>query len=157
MKAFREILAAAALVFTVITVVLNYSSLPQQIPTHFGANGVVDGWGDKSTIWILVAVLAFEYILLSLVRFIPQSMFNMPVRPEQRAAAMPFAFAMLDWIKVETSCLFAFIVRSTLAVAKGQAQGLGLGFTISLVAIFATSIYYIVRMRRVVATTPETL
>jgi uncharacterized membrane protein len=157
MKVLRELLAAAALAFTIFTVATNYSALPKRIPTHFDAHGAINGWGDKSTLWSLVAVVAFQYILLSLIRFFPQSMMNLPIRPEQRAAALPFGYAMADWIKAEVCCLFAFIVHSMLAAAKGHAQGPGLGFTVSLVAIFGTSIYYITRMTRVAATTPETL
>jgi hypothetical protein len=160
MKAFREILAAAGLLFTILIATLNYSALPQQIPTHFDANGLANGWSDKSFLWILVAFAAFDYILLSLIRFFPQSTMNMPVRPELRAAALPFAFAMIDWIKAETTCLLAFIVHAMFAAARGG-KALTALFTPVILGfvfvLFATSLYYIARMKRVAATTPETL
>ena len=152
MKAFREILAAFGLLFTILIAALNYSALPQQIPTHFGANNLANGWSDKSFLWILVAFAAFEYILLSLIRFIPQNSISMPVRPEQRAAALPFAFAMIDWIKAEVSCLFAFIMQSMIAAARGRGEALTALFTPVIFGVvfvvFATSLYYIARMSR---------
>jgi uncharacterized membrane protein len=161
MKAFREILAASALAFTTIIVVLNYSSLPQQIPTHFDSANIANGWSDKSFLWILVAFAAFLYIVPSLIRFIPKNSISMPVRPEQREAALPFLFAMSDWIKAEISCLFAFIQYSMIDDAKGYGKSLTALFIPMIFCVdfvvLATVVYYIARMKRVAATTPETL
>ena len=33
-----------------------YPSLPDIVPTHWGANGQVNGWGPKSTVLILAAL-----------------------------------------------------------------------------------------------------
>ncbi|MGD0888125.1 MAG: DUF1648 domain-containing protein [Acidobacteriaceae bacterium] len=137
--------------FTILIATLNYSALPQQIPTHFDANGLANGWSDKSFLWILVAFAAFDYILLSLIRFFPQSTMNMPVRPELRAAALPFAFAMIDWIKAETTCLLAFIVHAMFAAARGGKALTALFTPVVLgfvFVLFATSLYYIARMSR---------
>src|ERR1039458_3838342 len=89
MKAFRELVAVVGLLSAIFVVVFNYRELPQRIPTHFGVSGMVDGWGDKSALWEIVALSCFLYIVLTLVRFLPPNAMNLPVREAQRAAAVP--------------------------------------------------------------------
>jgi len=149
MKAFRELLSALGLLSAIFVVVFNYRTLPQRIPTHFGASGLADGWGDKSSLWVLVGVTCFLYAMLSLVRFLPASSMNMPVAEEQRAAALPMVFEMIGWLKAETICVFAFIVWTAVAVVQGRSQGLGAWFLpVTLVAIFGTIAFYVPRMMR---------
>jgi len=128
MKAFRETLAAVGLLSAIFLVVFNYRELPQRIPTHFDASGVANGWGDKSSLWVLVGIACFLYLLLTLVRFLPPNSMNIPVSQEKRAAAIPLALAMIGWLKFETMCIVAFILWSTVAVAQGQRQGLSAWF-----------------------------
>ena len=40
-----------------------YPSLPDIVPTHWGASGQVNGWGPKSTVLILAA-LPFAMLIL---------------------------------------------------------------------------------------------
>jgi uncharacterized membrane protein len=149
MKSLREILAAAALLFTVVTAATSYSTLSQRIPTHFNAAGVADGWGDKSSLWMLVAVACFLYVVLTLVRFLPSSLINVPVAQEQRAAAIPISLEMIEWVKAETICMFAFIVWTAVAVVQGRSLGLGAWFLpVTLLAIFGTIAFYLTRIMR---------
>jgi hypothetical protein len=149
MKILREILAVLGLLSTIFAVVFNYRELPQRIPTHFGLSGAVDGWGDKSSLWMLVGIACFLYAVLSLVRFLPPGAMNMPVAPEQRAAALPMTLEMIAWVKAETTCLFAYIVGSSVAVVEGRSQGLGAWFLpITLVTIIGTGLFYTLRMMR---------
>ena len=45
-----------------------YPSLPDIVPTHWGANGQVNGWGPKSTVLILAALPFAMLILLEVIR-----------------------------------------------------------------------------------------
>lgn len=51
-----------------------YDSLPQRVPLHYGLNGTVDRYGNKSeflgTDWILLGVAAFVYLLLRFIGYI---------------------------------------------------------------------------------------
>jgi uncharacterized membrane protein len=149
MKTVRELVAALGLLSTIFVVAFNYRELPQRIPTHFGASGLANGWGDKSSLWALVGVACFLYAMLSLVRFLPPSAMNMPVAQEQRAAALPMTLEMIEWVKAETICMFAYIVWTAVGVAQGRSLGLGAWFLpLTLVVIFGTIAFYMVRMRR---------
>lgn len=44
-------------------------SLPAQIPTHWGANGAVDGWGPS---WMASALGALPLALLAMFRVVPR-------------------------------------------------------------------------------------
>jgi uncharacterized membrane protein len=149
MKSLRETLAASGLLCAIFTVALNYSALPQRIPDHFDANGLVNGWGDKSSLWFLVGITCVVYLGMTLIRFAPQSSFSVPVGPEQRAAAIPIALDMVAWLKAEITWLFAANTWSMVVVAQGRSHGLGAWFIpITLLTVFATVLYYIARMMR---------
>lgn len=149
MKVFRELVAVLGLLSAIFVVVFNYRELPQRIPTHFNAAGVVNHWGDKSSLWALVGVTCFLYAMLSLVRFLPTSLMNVPVGEEQRATAIPICFDMIGWLKAEIMCMFAFIVWTAVAVVQGRSQGLGGWFLpVTMIAIFGTVVFYLVRIRR---------
>ena len=45
-----------------------YPSLPDIVPTHWGANGQVNGWGPKSTILFLAAIPFVTLILFEVIR-----------------------------------------------------------------------------------------
>ena len=149
MKPLREILAAAALLFTVVTAATSYSTLPQRIATHFNAAGVANHWGDKSALWEVVGIACFLYVVLTVIRFAPESTFSVPVPPEQRAAAIPIALDMIAWVKAETMCMFAFLTWAIVVTTQGRSQGLGIWFLpVTLLAIFGTIAFYLTRIMR---------
>ena len=106
MKVVRELIAVFGVLSAIFVVVFNYRDLPQRIPTHFGITGVADGWGGKSSLWALVGVTCFLYAVLSLVRFLPPKLMNVPVTEEHRAAAIPISLEMVGWVKAEITCMF---------------------------------------------------
>jgi uncharacterized membrane protein len=53
-----DAVALAAALGCVVLVAMNYSSLPDTVPIHFGPSGNVDGWGDKVFAWLLPAIAA---------------------------------------------------------------------------------------------------
>ena len=149
MKALREILAALGVLFAILTAVYGYFTLPQRIPTHFDANNLVDGWSDKSFLWIFVAITCVVYLGMTLTRFLPERYVSVPVAPEQRAAAIPIALDMVAWFKAEITWLFATVTWFVAAEARGQSPDLMLWFIPpAVVVILATGLYHIVRMAR---------
>lgn len=51
-----------------------YGSLPQKVPLHYGLNGTVDRYGNKTefltTDWIILGLAAFVYLLLRFISYI---------------------------------------------------------------------------------------
>jgi len=156
MKSLREFLATIGLLFTILTVALSYSSLPQRIPDHFDANGIVNGWGDKSLLWFLVGITCLIYLSLTMIRYAPKGSFSLPVSPELRAAAIPLALDMVAWLKAELTWIFAAITWATVVVAQGRSKGMTAWFIpLAVGVVFATSLYYIARMLALNALNPD--
>ncbi len=45
-----------------------YADLPDTVPTHWNIDGEIDGWGSKSTLWIIPFATSFlGYVLMSIV------------------------------------------------------------------------------------------
>jgi uncharacterized membrane protein len=152
MKATRELIAVFGLLSAIFAVVFNYRDLPQRIPTHFDATGIANGWGDKSALWALVGIACVLYLGFTLVRFIPAKFINVPVRAEQRAAAIPVALEMLAWLKAETACIFAYIIVSIVSIAQARSLGLSPWFMpLTMIVLFATIAFYLTRMRALAA------
>lgn len=38
-------------------VIIEYNTLPSEVPMHFNVNGEVDGYGSKSVLWLLLGLL----------------------------------------------------------------------------------------------------
>jgi uncharacterized membrane protein len=114
--------------------------LPQRIPTHFDAMGEPNAWGPPSTLWLLPAVAAFVFLLISVVSLFPGS-FNFPVRstPGNRPRLVALTIQMMAWVKVELVCLFLYIQWSIIQSAQqGHAALSPMIVPIFLVVVFAT-------------------
>ena len=73
-----ELLGAIAILLAVLLIVKFWAVLPDRIPVHFGYRGLADAWGDKVTIWIVPAVAAIIFAVLTAVSRYPHT-FNYPV------------------------------------------------------------------------------
>lgn len=103
-----------------------WSRLPERVPTHFGASGQADAWGERGMIWILPAASAvLLLLLLTLLRH--ATLYNVPVKltPEnvhrQMHLARWLAYATMLW----ALALLAWISWSQIQVALGHTSQLG--------------------------------
>lgn len=147
MKSLRELLATVGLLFTILIVAVNYSSLPQRIPSHFDASGLINGWADKSLLWFLVGITCLVYLGMTMIPYAPKGSFSLPVNPALREAAIPLALDMVAWLKAELTWIFAAITWATVVVAQGRSKGITEWFTpMAGAVVFITTLYYIARM-----------
>jgi uncharacterized membrane protein len=142
-----ELAGAIAILVSILPIVQFWAVLPDRIPIHFGLGGQPDAWGDKVTIWMLPALAAIIFVVLTAVSRYPHT-FNYPVRITQENARRQYLLGrgLLVWLKAEVCWLFAFVVRQQILVALGNAQR----FSIELVfgiffLIFATVAVYLGR------------
>ena len=118
-----ELLAAIAILLAVLLIVQFWAVLPDRIPIHFGDRGLADAWGDKVTIWIMPAVAAIIFAVLTAVSRYPHT-FNYPVPITFENARRQYLLGrgLLVWLKAEICWLLAFVVRQQILVALGNAQ-----------------------------------
>ena len=77
-----------------VGIVATYARLPERVASHFGANGVANGWMSRDGyVWFMVGIVTFVSLTMlaafGSVRFLPNSLINIPRRdywlaPERR-------------------------------------------------------------------------
>lgn len=142
-----ELAGAIAILVSILLIIQFWGVLPDRIPIHFGLGGQPDALGDKVMIWMLPAVAAIIFVVLTAVSRYPHT-FNYPVRITEQNARRQYLLgrSLLVWLKAEICWLFAFIVRQQILVALGNAQRFSIELVFGIILlIFATVGVYFVR------------
>jgi len=152
LKTVRELIALAGLVFSAAVVADFYSRLPERIATHFNGAGVANGFGARSTLWVLVGIAVLLYSTLSVINVVPPIVnLKRPLAPEREKVVLAESMAMVGWIKAEVCWMFAYICLAMVRNGMGMQVGLGRWFLpVTLVVVFGTTGFYLARIFRVV-------
>jgi uncharacterized membrane protein len=134
-----EIMGWVALIGLWILILVNYSNLPETIPTHFNGAGKVDSYGNKATLFMLPIIATVAYIGLTVLNNYPH-IFNYPTKLTAENALRQYTNAtkMIRYLKLVIVLVFSLIVFMTLRTAAGQSDGLGawfLPFTLGLIFV----------------------
>jgi len=138
-----DILAFILLAGMYLFLIISWGDLPEQIPGHYNAVGVIDRWGDKTELIFLPGVSTFLFLLLSVVSFIP-SAWNTPVKVTEVNQERIYNSVryLLCFMKVEIMTLFLFILYNS-----AKAKPLPAAFLpVVMVVVFGTIIGFSVRM-----------
>jgi len=144
-----EVLAVLGIIVHALILFYYWSALPDVIPTHFGISGEADGWGSKNTLFVLLVMSVFLYVMMTVLNFFPH-IFNYTVEITEKNARAQYSNArsMLNIIKVEMVYLFAYLTWGTVQVALGNASGLDVRIMIiAIILISVSPLYFIWRMR----------
>ncbi len=103
-----NIIGALALLGSTLFIIIMWSQLPDQIPTHYNFAGEADGYGGKGSLIFLLAIAWFVFILITVLMKFPNT-WNMPVKvtAENRARLYGISRGMLETIKLLTALVFA--------------------------------------------------
>jgi uncharacterized membrane protein len=120
-----EAIGVLAILLLVLIPIYYYEQLPEQIPIHFNANGEVDAYDNRGTIWTLPVIGSVLFISLLILSRYPH-LFNylQEITPENAEYQYKNASKMLRSINTFTALLFTYICYSSIQVALGQQQGL---------------------------------
>lgn len=129
-----EALAAICLIYMIVQLIIEYPSLGQSVPTHFGTGGSPDAWGDKSSLLIIPIVSIVLYSGLTILNKYPH-IFNYPVAITDNNASKQYQYAksLLSTLKFTTTGLFLYIQLQTISVAKQIQSGLETYFLVIIV------------------------
>lgn len=77
MKSYKIIFGISVLLLLIYCILLSveYPSVQETIPIHYSAEGA-DGFGNKISLWLSVAVNAAILVFIGLIIFFPQKMFR---------------------------------------------------------------------------------
>jgi uncharacterized membrane protein len=141
-----EIIAIAFMLYGIVEVLLNWSTLPQQIPTHFDAAGNADGWGSKGTIWLLPAIVAVLIPSLLLLRRFPW-LSNAPIKITEDNAEHQYALIvrLLSLLACLVSFMFLTLLLDIISIAGGGTSLLGAWMLpVHMIPIACCIIWYVV-------------
>jgi uncharacterized membrane protein len=148
MKSLRELLAVSGLVFAALVVSDFYSRLPERIATHFDAMGVANGYGARSTLWVLVGIAVLLYAALSAISLVPRRMsLRRPLSPEREKQVWENTMALVGWIKAEMCWMFAYLCLAM--VRSGMGLQIGLGWwllPVMLVVVLGTCAFFMLKI-----------
>ena len=141
-----EALAAVCLIIMFAQLIKVWSSLPDQVPTHFGANGKPDDWGSRSMMLILPMVVLVMYSGLTILSRFPHT-FNFPVTITENNFEKQYKMAktLLSFVKLSVIGIFLYIQVFTIRTAQGESAGLGVPFLIfTIVGTFIPIMVYMI-------------
>lgn len=130
---FFEAVAILSVLATAAVISLNYSSLPDIVPNHFGWNGEPNQYGSKNSLWVIVAVSVFIYMLTGIISMFPQS-FNYPSQKEDKESQYKLGAKLLRSLRA--SVLF-FIALISVAMIESAKTGVLKGSYWMIVFLFA--------------------
>jgi uncharacterized membrane protein len=158
-----ELIPMLLLVLTWYFAASNYPSLPQQIPLHFNASGIVDGWGSPSSIFLGPVIGLLFYLLLTLISVLfcfvpdPKKLINLPrqrldrISPESVQKLVRVISRSLFSLKVIELVLVLYLVYITIEIAFNRAQNLGIWFPLFIAAILVLVCYMVWQSFRLTA------
>lgn len=109
-----EVFCMILLIVTTLYTIYMYIQLHEKIPIHYNAAGVIDRYGNKLEIFILLIVTWVMYIGLSLVTRVPQFWnTGVSVTAENKDRVYRILKNMLKIIKMEIIVIFCYLIYNT--------------------------------------------
>jgi uncharacterized membrane protein len=126
---FLDIIGGGLFIVSIIFIISQWSTLPEEIPAHFNGAGEVDRWGSKNEVFILPGIGIFLWIFLGLLEKAPY-MHNYPSRLNESNVKAFYLNSRKLCNEIKNFCLILFAVISCeiVLVALGKVDGLGWWF-----------------------------
>lgn len=121
MKLYKifNLISLFLIIVTGIYIGIEYPSLPEEIPMHYGLNGEPDRWGNKSEIWLIILIVCFMYVLLSLLHKVKEAQqYNSKENIEQNRL-------LSNVILLIVSLMFLYVAYEIIEVGKGLKEKSG--------------------------------
>ena len=133
-----DLLCVAALIGITIWVGCRYAALPDSISVHYGANGVIDAYGNKVMIWFLAAIMWGLFVGMTAVEQFP-GLWNIPfkVTKENQLRLLTLTWHLLSTTKLVVMGIFAY-----LTIMAVQGGNLSAYFTPATLTVLAVNFLY---------------
>lgn len=106
-------IAVLFLVLMMVFSAFHYGELPAEIPIHYNAAGVADGYGEKQDVWALPVIAIVLFVgLLTL----------------EKKTKIPLEKKVIKGLNVAIVLTFSYLQLKTLSVALHRSEGLGKWF-----------------------------
>jgi uncharacterized membrane protein len=146
-----EITSWALLIGIWVLAILNFSDLPETIPTHYNGAGEADGFGEKTNIFVLPVIGTILFIGMTIVNNYPH-IFNYPSTITNENAYNQYSNAtrMIRILKLVIVLVFGLILFNTLQNANGNTDGLGNWFLPLTIGLFTIpTLYFLIKSMKI--------
>lgn len=128
---------------------LEWSDLPNKVPTHFNIYGEADSWGGKGSIIVPPFVGLFLWALMTGFEQYPNTHNYLWLTEENMERQYQNSRFLLNTIKLELSLFFAYSTWQSVQVSYGHDVGLGVWELPTLLGVlFSTIGYFLYRSYR---------
>jgi uncharacterized membrane protein len=125
---------------------VNFSKLPEIIPTHFGFAGKPDSFGSRNTVWILPAVSTILFLILNLIsKNTDLLLLNIPnaLRKNKKLSGI-----FVNILSTFVLLIFANLIYENMQIAMGKLQKLSHLPELLILMIFLTLIGFSIYARK---------
>jgi len=140
-----EVVGVVLLVLYIAFIIGSWGNLPDKIPAHFNAAGIVDRWGNKSEMIILPVITALTYAGMSIIMFFPKT-WNVP-----KARSVENSYYVYSTIKTMMIFLKSEIVATFFFISYYSTKGSNLPvwfLPVYLIILFAPILYFTLKSYR---------
>ncbi len=141
----KNIASILILVYNLIYLFINWSTIPQSIPTHYDLQGVVDNYGGKQSLLLIPIISLIIFCVISFLQKFPE-ISNTPIKltVENKNRVYAVQNSMIITLKLITISIFFYI--SIMQTTLKQISSAFLPITIFLLLI--TFVYYLYKMNK---------
>ena len=100
----------ACLAAVTLYLLVRWSQIPMTIPGHYTADGQIDSWTARTTLWQLPVLGWVLYVLITILEQFP-GIWNtgVTVTEENRTAVYRTLKTMIGWVKLAVSALLSLV------------------------------------------------
>lgn len=132
---------------TMVYLLYHWSLLPEKVPAHYNAAGVVDRWGSKGEMLILPIIGMMMWVGMTILERYPHVYnYMVPITKENAPAQYVNARLMINVLKNEILLSFSFLTWEGIKIDLDERNGLGIWFPIIFLGlIFGSMGYFVIR------------
>lgn len=141
-----------------VYVILQYPTMADTIPVHYGVDGLADGFGSKNTIFVVPIIITFIILLLKYINRFPHK-FNYlaKVNEENAEAQYRMATRLINYLQLFLAAMFSYIIYKEIADAGKQYSTLGVWFILLLLpGVMIPTVYTVYRSLTIKPQKPTT-
>ena len=144
---FLNVFCILMLIYMWVFAGISYTSLPDEIPTHFGADGKPDAIGPRFMIFLLPALSLLIYAVMRYMSTVNVAKFENTLQDKARKnKGLTRNFVRL--ITMFVFILVADILTESVLVANNYSEKLSVVSSIVIFAMFAAIIFYFIYARK---------
>ena len=112
----------------------HFTDLPEQIPIHYNAKGIPDGFDTRIHIWGLPLIATLLFLLLAGL--------------QKRTGIQQIELQLLQWMQLLIQGTFTYIQLQTFFVAVNKSNGLGSWFLPLVMISFLAPIFWVIKKKQ---------